>query len=171
MTMDELRAMKDELDALGINLSETLQRCANKLIMHRETASAGALLVFERISSQHIGNALHWLSARLAVEPEPAKQPAKRAPAGKRAPKGQGEHRHKFNEAGVCDLMSHGVQCGAKRQRAPKGAAAAKPDAAARTLSLPAPPFHSAVPRPIGDDVPDRFDGGAFGSSSTSERR
>jgi hypothetical protein len=94
-------------------------------------------------------------------EPEPEPAPAgKRKAGGKRAPKGQGAHRHKFDADGQCN-------CGARRMRAPKGSA--KPlDAAARTAPLPL--GGPAVPRPIGDDVPDKFDGGAFGSSSTRER-
>jgi hypothetical protein len=158
MTPDEIRAMKSDLDVAALNFRELLSRQAHKLMLHRENAQAGALFVFERLVYQHAGNVLGWYvsAAPMATEDKPAK----RAAGGKRAPKGQGAHRHKFNEAGKC-------ACGAERQRAPKGSA--KPlDAAARTAPLPL--GGGGVPRPIGDDVPDKFDGGAFGSSSARER-
>ena len=55
--------------------------------------------------------------------------------------------------------------CCAKRQRAPKGSG--NLDAAAKTIPLA---LGGGVPRPIGDNAPDDFDGGNFGSSSARER-
>jgi len=78
---------------------------------------------------------------------------------GKRAPKGQGAHRHKFDPDGRCN-------CGAARRRAPKGSGVVRESVEART-----PPLPQINSRPtIGDNVPDRFDGGTMGSSSTRER-
>jgi hypothetical protein len=114
-----------------------------------ETVALASIVIDEQ------ARALAMVEAR-PIEPGPE---PKRKAGSKRAPKGQGAHRHKFDGAGKC-------ACGAERQRAPKGSA--KPlDAAARTAPLP---LGGGVPRPIGDDVPDKFDGGAFGSSSTRER-
>ncbi len=154
--MTDLHALKDEIDAHAINTRELLERAAYALIAQRKHDVAGAALVAERIMSQHFGHVLAALASIVAMEapPEPAR-PTRGAPAGKRAPKGQGQHRHKFDGAGKCS-------CGAERQRAPKGSAAPaqRPSAEALTVSL----------LPIGDDRPDRFDGGAFGTSSATER-
>lgn len=92
------------------------------------------------------------------VVPADAAPPVAAKPAKERAraPKGQGQHRHKFTLAGNTKCL-----CGAERQRAPKGGAAPaeRPIAEARTIPL------------LGDDRPDRFDGGAFGSSSAADGR
>jgi len=115
----------------------------------------GGLLVFDRLVQQHAGHALHWYAAAAPMAEAPT--PRRGRPAGgKRAPKGQGAHRHKFDErTGVC-------ACGAKRRRAPKGSGAAS--AEARTLPL------LGGKSPIGDHARDKFEGGAFGSSGTGDR-
>jgi hypothetical protein len=92
--------------------------------------------------------------AAAIAEAAPATKPTR-----KRAPKGQGSHRHKFDGADKC-------ACGAERQRAPKGGGPAP-----GVLPAVGPPPNYRAPRPIGDDAPDRFDGGAFGTSGTGDRR
>jgi len=174
MTDAELLREREELHRVTANYREHIRVLADQMLAAGHAPVAGGLYVLDRVVFLNYNEVVCRMAPPAPTEPAPAER--KRPAPGKRAPKGQGEQRHKFNEAGVC-------ACSAKRQRAPKGA---KPDAAARTLPLPASPFraitngpggvptpvgHSAVPRPIGDDAPDRFDGGAFGSSSTSERR
>jgi len=160
--MIEQREIDEHTAAVG-NFRDHLRTFATRLIDAHAHGAAGLLLVLDQQVYQ-----LHnrfMLGAAPSPTSEPELEPAKRA-AGKRAPKGQGSHRHKFNAQGVCADAGAFRGCGATRRRAAKGSAAASPEA--RTVPLPL--SGNGARRPIGDDVPDPFDGGAFGSSSTNDR-
>jgi hypothetical protein len=147
---------KEEFERTAYNFRGQISTLATRLMDEGAHDAAGKALVLERLIYGHANALSLALSAVLpAVAPEPDPERRKRASAGKRAPKGQGAHRHEFGDDGAC-------ACGAKRQRAPKGSAEA------RTVPLPL----AVAPRaPLGDDAPDRFDGGTFGSSGVERRR
>lgn len=171
MNPAELLAMKHDLDTLRVNVSETFTRIADRLIDDGETGVGGALLVLERSSRKDFADVMGWFAQATAAA-DPPGTPARRGGERKRAPKGQGEHRHKYNERGVCGLLVNGALCGAPRQRTAKGSAkpaAAPPSPEARTVPIAFTGYGKGTPPPPDGDE-DRFAGGAFGSSSTTER-
>ena len=171
MNAPELLALKHDLDTLRVNFSETLNRAATALIRSGESGAAGRLLVFDRIGAEHFGDLFYWFAQRVPAD-EPAEKPAAKRAKGTRAPKGSGEHRHKYNDRDVCGILVNGALCGAKRQRAPKGGEKpAAPSAEARTGALAFPGGGNADRHPpIGPHGEDPFAQGAFGSSSATER-
>lgn len=156
--LDLHREYQEHRDTVS-NFREHLSALANRML-EASPELAGELLVLDRRIYRATSHGTFMLFDSLKAErPEPEAEPAKHA-KGRRAPKGQGAHRHKFNAAGAC-------ACGATRQRAPKGSGEPQ-SAEARTL-----PLGTAAPagrRPIGDHAPDDFDGGTMGSSSARER-
>jgi len=168
MNTADLRAMKDDLDVAALNYSETLNRIAANLIDNGDRAYAGDLLVADRVSRGQLARVQHWLSS-LVQEDEKEPGPARRAPGRKRAPTGAGEHRHKYNDRGVCGLLINGALCGAVRQRKARGAEPEPASAVLPRVGLPAG-YRAPVPAPVDDDGEDVYSRGTMGGSSTTER-
>jgi len=139
MTQEELQRAKEEIEQSMNATREQLRSFGVRLIdAGAHDNIAGAALVLERMIYFKGNGLLRMLLSELPAAPDEEDEPQPKRGGGKRAPKGQGAHRHKFNAAGVCELQVNGKPCGAKRQRAAKGGAAERPSAEQRTGNLPA---------------------------------
>jgi len=161
----------DELTRDVLMQNENAARELSYAAQELETANCRSiplLRLFVRQAREVAHAAAGAIGELVAMENETGEgTPATEAAPKPRAPRAAGdEHRHKFNAAGVCEVVPKGASapCGkVKSNRGPKPAADAPPPVDPRQTTHPATGINPAAA--------DRFANGGQGSTSTQDRR